>query len=806
MDRALAVLAGLLLTLSSAQGQYIRDVPYYHQYFNSINPSGSCQNTTIAITLGLYGVDIHPDELSREYGTEKAQTVTGWEEIFNTQARRFGLAVRDSSRDDASIGEVQRRLDRGLPVPVHGAFTASGHLVVLLGYDEDWYYVHDPAGDWSRNYQLDTPTAGRYARYPRAALERTIEDPLNRYVRMHAIHFAPGPVGGRWLQAPADSLVAGEAQHLQGMLRVHAPGPAQVTIDLSAVGGTVQPLAAVDDSTFRLDATVEPAAAGRGRLDVAIAAGDTAVVLRHPVAVMARRDEPIASDGEPTNWTVSFVHNVDVATQDTLVHGGTTALAFDAASFIWELQPGAPLDLTGYGTLRFAFHPGDATGGRTPAFSLQANDDPRAIVKLIDGDLPGVGVDLERREWQVVDVPLRAFSWLEQPLTTLRFFGSLRGAFFLDEIRLVADRPFPLDVAVIRGAADSLRLGDEAAIDLAVRVDGALSGRVTADLSDLGGEAQLPLAVEADGLHRLHTTLRVARPSNGLARVRLAIDVDDSGASDTEGRRWRRTIEQPVVVVAERDRLIYDDALDATWREVESTNVSIDAEHTATVWRGERAMAWEAANLIATFDTNEPVDPVGYASLRLYIHPGTAQPGRLGALSVMFNRDSRTVYRLLDGALDLERREWQRVDVPLTGRRLEEPIDSIRLLGDLTGTFYVDDVRFVAAEISAPVTAVTDVGGARPSDFALGLAYPNPFNSDVVVPFRLDSAGRAELVVYDVLGQRVATLASTWFDAGSRRVTWDGRNAAGRAVASGVYVVRLRADGGQAVTRLLLLR
>jgi hypothetical protein len=804
VGRSLAVLAGLLLTLSSAQGQYIRDVPYYHQYFNSINPSGSCQNTTIAITLGLYGVDIHPDELSREYGTEKAQTVAGWEEIFNTQARRFGLAVRDSSRDDASIGDVQRRLDRGLPVPVHGAFTASGHLVVLLGYDEDWYYVHDPAGDWSRNYQLDTPTAGRYARYPRAALERTIEDPLNRYVRMHAIHVEPGPVGGRWLQAPADSLVAGQAQRLQGLLRVRAPGRPRPSIDLSAVGGTVQSLTAIDDSTFRLDAATTPPAAGRGHLDVTIVAGDTAVVLRHPVAVMARRDLPVVADGEEaTGWAASFVHNVDVTAQDTLVYAGSTALAFDAASFIWELQPGAPLDLTGYGTLRFAFHPGDAVGGRTPAFSLQANDDPRAIVKLIDGTRPGV--DLDQRQWQVVDVPLAAFSWLEQPLTKLRFFGSLRGTFFLDEIRLIADRPFPLDVAVIRGAADSLRLGDEAAIDLAVRVDGALSGRVTADLSDLGGAAQLPLAVGADGLHRLRTTLRVARPSNGLALVRLAIDAE-GGASDGGPRRWRRTIEQPVVVVPRDDRLVYVDALDAAWREVESTNVSIDEAHAGTVWRGDHAMAWDAANLIATFETQQAVDPVGYASLRLYMHPGTAQPGRLGALSIMFNRDSRTVYRLLDGALDLERREWQRVDVPLTGRRLEGPIESIRLLGDLTGTFYVDDVRFVAAEISEPVTAVTDVGGARPSDFALGRAYPNPFNSDVVVPFRLDAAGRAELVVYDVLGQPVATLASTWFDAGSHRVTWDGRNAAGRTVASGVYVVRLRADSGQAVTRLLLLR
>ena len=36
--------------LAPACAQYVTDVPYHHQLFNSINPTGSCQNTTIAIT------------------------------------------------------------------------------------------------------------------------------------------------------------------------------------------------------------------------------------------------------------------------------------------------------------------------------------------------------------------------------------------------------------------------------------------------------------------------------------------------------------------------------------------------------------------------------------------------------------------------------------------------------------------------------------------------------------------------------------------------------------------------------------
>lgn len=287
--------------LSPADAQYVTDVPYFHQYFNSINPSGSCQNTTIAIALGYYGADLHPDDLSRQYGTEKAQTVSGWEQIFNAQALRLGLAVRDSSLDNASLSDVHRRLDGGLPVPVHGAFTASGHLIVLLGYDDNWYYVHDPAGDWSRNYQLDTPTAGRYARYPRDALVRTIESPLNGFIRMHALYFDTGTVSAQWLEAPPDSLIAGQPSTWQARVRVRAPvAPTTITADLRSLGGDVQPLRAIDDSTWLLASAPMTATAGRQPILVDVTVGGEVTQLRQVVEVMAADNQVLFDDEHST--------------------------------------------------------------------------------------------------------------------------------------------------------------------------------------------------------------------------------------------------------------------------------------------------------------------------------------------------------------------------------------------------------------------------------------------------------------------------------------------------------------------------
>ena len=61
-----------------------------------------------------------------------------------------------------------------------------------------------------------------------------------------------------------------------------------------------------------------------------------------------------------------------------------------------------------------------------------------------------------------------------------------------------------------------------------------------------------------------------------------------------------------------------------------------------------------------------------------------------------------------------------------------------------------------------------------------------------------------ELALYNIVGEKVTTLISGVRDGGVYRLVWDGRDEAGRALASGVYLYRLEA-GGQTLTRRLLL-
>ncbi|MDP6017382.1 MAG: FlgD immunoglobulin-like domain containing protein [Candidatus Latescibacteria bacterium] len=91
-----------------------------------------------------------------------------------------------------------------------------------------------------------------------------------------------------------------------------------------------------------------------------------------------------------------------------------------------------------------------------------------------------------------------------------------------------------------------------------------------------------------------------------------------------------------------------------------------------------------------------------------------------------------------------------------------------------------------------------------PEDFALGQNYPNPFNSGTVIEFQLPVDTRISLKIHDVLGREVLRLSQGERTAGSYRVLWDGADAAGEPLASGVYYYRLQA-GDHTLTRSLLL-
>ena len=84
--------------------------------------------------------------------------------------------------------------------------------------------------------------------------------------------------------------------------------------------------------------------------------------------------------------------------------------------------------------------------------------------------------------------------------------------------------------------------------------------------------------------------------------------------------------------------------------------------------------------------------------------------------------------------------------------------------------------------------------------------YPNPFNPSTTIRFDLPEAGEVELAVYNVRGQRVATLAKGMYDQGEHAIEWDGLDHRGTGVSSGVYLCRLTVGAQNKMLKMILMK
>jgi hypothetical protein len=93
-----------------------------------------------------------------------------------------------------------------------------------------------------------------------------------------------------------------------------------------------------------------------------------------------------------------------------------------------------------------------------------------------------------------------------------------------------------------------------------------------------------------------------------------------------------------------------------------------------------------------------------------------------------------------------------------------------------------------------------------PARVVLYQNFPNPFNPSTMIPFELSEPCHATVSIFDAGGRRVAVLADHTIDAGRHAMSWDGRDALGRPLASGVYFCLLEARGLRTARKMILSR
>jgi hypothetical protein len=111
----------------------------------------------------------------------------------------------------------------------------------------------------------------------------------------------------------------------------------------------------------------------------------------------------------------------------------------------------------------------------------------------------------------------------------------------------------------------------------------------------------------------------------------------------------------------------------------------------------------------------------------------------------------------------------------------------------------------VSLSIDATVTDVA-TDPVVPTNYTLDQNYPNPFNPSTQIPFSLPQNEKVTLTIYNIIGQKIATLVDGTLAAGTHVVTWNGRDSRGMTLSSGVYFYMLKTSSFTATKRMTLLK
>jgi len=153
----------------------------------------------------------------------------------------------------------------------------------------------------------------------------------------------------------------------------------------------------------------------------------------------------------------------------------------------------------------------------------------------------------------------------------------------------------------------------------------------------------------------------------------------------------------------------------------------------------------------------------------------------------------------LIGEMDESATNWEQLSVDATALAGEDVYFAWRYRGDYATEWFLDDVQ-VTAVIGTDVESHADI--TIPKAFEMNAAYPNPFNATVQIPFTVNAAREISLDIFNVNGQKVATLFDhAQFMPGAQRVSWTADN-----MASGVYLVRLTSGALTQTQKILLVK
>ncbi len=132
--------------------------------------------------------------------------------------------------------------------------------------------------------------------------------------------------------------------------------------------------------------------------------------------------------------------------------------------------------------------------------------------------------------------------------------------------------------------------------------------------------------------------------------------------------------------------------------------------------------------------------------------------------------------------------------VPVSGAMVKfadpkDPSKSFSAFTNSSGHYHIDETT--SAEII-------------PANQTSLYCYPNPFNRQTVISFHLSQKQRAEIAIYNAVGQKIRVIADSDFDEGRHQIVWDGLSNQGTPVSPGLYICNLRTKTGKSAFKMIV--
>ena len=308
------------------------------------------------------------------------------------------------------------------------------------------------------------------------------------------------------------------------------------------------------------------------------------------------------------------------------------------------------------------------------------------------------------------------------------------------------------------------------------------------------------------------------------------------------GDAWDNQPEQPEEPAAEEDAPVADadadaaeeDAADADADAVEEDAADADADAAEEDAADADAVEGDAADAAAEADdaaeedaVEEDVADAGgddaapaapslatYKSAWAFVVTSDIHGMDTGTAYTLVAENLRTGIIATENVTNAARRS-SAVWADLNRKSVVEAGDKLKV------ALYDDNNRIVSGPFQRTVTTSDirnaflslrlNVGDVQPQDTLLAQNFPNPFNPETWIPYQLNKATEVKIDIYNVSGHLVRSLDLGWQPTGSYMTPssaayWDGKNAVGERVASGIYFYTLQTSDFAATRRMVILK